>query len=339
VELRFVLKDGRLVWGLFAAAVVRDEEGRIIQVIGLLEDITARKQAEQELAATYKRLMEASRVAGMAEVATGVLHNVGNVLNSVNVSATVLADGLRQSRLSSLFKLTTMLHEHAGNLGAFLSEDPKGQRVLPYLDTLADHLGAEQQRFVAEVESLRDNVEHIKEIVSRQQSYARLGGLLEKLSPTELVEDALHMNALSLHRHGVEVVRDFAPAAQVIAERHKVLQILINVVQNAKQAVCASDAVRRQIHVRVAQQDHKVRFEIADNGVGIPPENLSRIFEHGFTTRNGGHGFGLHSSANAAREMRGSLSVRSDGPGKGAVFTLELPVATDVPVAAARQMA
>jgi PAS domain S-box-containing protein len=339
LEQRFVLKDGRMVWALFAAAVVRDGEGRIIQVIALLEDITARKQAEQELAATYKRLMEASRMAGMAEVATGVLHNVGNVLNSVNVSATVLADGLRQSRLSSLFRLTTMLHEHASNIGAFLSEDPKGQRVLPYLDTLADHLGAEQQRFVAEVESLRDNVEHIKEIVARQQSYARLGGLLEKLSPTELVEDALQMNALSLHRHGVEVVREFAPAAHVIAERHKVLQILINVVQNAKQAVCAAEAEQRRICVRIAQQDHKVRFEIADNGVGIPPENLSRIFEHGFTTRDGGHGFGLHSSANAAREMRGSLSVRSDGPGKGAVFTLELPVATDAAVSPARQTA
>ncbi|MEO5959656.1 MAG: two-component regulator propeller domain-containing protein [Opitutaceae bacterium] len=333
LEQRFVRKDGQLVWGLLAAAVVRDQQGQIIQVIDLLEDITARKQAEQELAATYKRLVDASRLAGMAEVATGVLHNVGNVLNSVNVSATLLADGLRQSRLGSLLKLTGMLHEHAGDLGTFLTENPKGQRVLPYLDTLADHLGAEQQRYVTEVESLRANIEHIKEIVSRQQSYARLGGLMEKLSPAELVDDALHMNSVSIARHSVKVVREFMLVPPVIAERHKVLQILLNVVQNATQAVKATGRSDGLIRVRLEAREKTVCFSIADNGVGIPPENLTRIFEHGFTTRADGHGFGLHSSANAAKEMHGSLTVRSDGVGRGAVFLLELPIAPENPVA------
>ncbi|HVS53907.1 MAG TPA: two-component regulator propeller domain-containing protein [Opitutaceae bacterium] len=330
LEQRFVRPDGREVWGFFAAAVVRNERGEIVQVIEILEDITARKQAEIELAKTYKRLVEASRVAGMAEVATGVLHNVGNVLNSVNVSATLLAEGLRSSRLGSLAKLSTMLHDHAADLGTFLSEDPKGRRVLPYLDTLADHLAAEQQRFVIEVGSLRDKIEHIKEIVARQQSFAHMGGLTEKLSPVELMEDALQMNIIAFERHRIEIVRDLPPdTPAVAAERHKVLQILVNLFQNAKEAIDAVNSPAKRLHLRLTHDQDRVRFIVTDNGIGILPENLQRVFEHGFTTRRNGHGFGLHASAIAAREMHGSLTVHSDGPGRGAEFILELPLARE----------
>ena len=199
LEKRFVLKDGRLVWGRLSVAVVRDEAGRIIQEITILEDITARKRTEQELADTYKTLMDASRVAGMAEVATGVLHNVGNVLNSVNVSVNILAESLHHSRVGSVAKLSALLHEHAGDLGAFLTTDPRGQRILPYLDTLADHLTGEQQRLLSELESMRRNVDHIKDIVSMQQSYAKVIGVVEMLAPADLFEDALRMNAAASH--------------------------------------------------------------------------------------------------------------------------------------------
>ncbi|HEX5747505.1 MAG TPA: ATP-binding protein [Archangium sp.] len=68
-----------------------------------------------------------------------------------------------------------------------------------------------------------------------------------------------------------------------------------------------------------------VRIQVHDNGMGIAPEMLTRIFQYGFTTREEGHGFGLHSSALAAQELGGSLTVHSEGPGHGATFTLELP--------------
>ncbi len=328
LEKRFVLKDGRLVWGRLSVAVVRDEAGRAIQEITILEDITARKRTEQELAETYKTLMDASRVAGMAEVATGVLHNVGNVLNSVNVSVNVLAESLHHSRVNSVAKLSVLLHEHAGELGGFLTADPRGQRILPYLDTLADHLTGEQQRLLAELDSLRRNVDHIKDIVSMQQNYAKVIGVVEMLAPAELVEDALRMNAAGLSRHDIEVVRDFKPAPVVRVERHKVLQILINVIRNAKYALDESQQARRRLVLRIEPTGQTVRFLIVDNGVGIPPENLTKIFSHGFTTRKDGHGFGLHSSALAAHEMGGTLTGQSEGPGHGATFILELPCPT-----------
>ncbi len=329
LEQRFVRKDGRLVWGLLAGAVVRDRRGEVIQVIGLLEDITARKEAEQELAATHQRLMEASRFAGMADVATGVLHNVGNVLNSVNVSAEVLKERLRAFNVERVGRLAALLREHAGNLAAFFTENPKGAHVTPYLETLASDLSSQQKAMLAEVQSLRDNVEHIHEIVAQQQGHAQMRGVLEILSPSELVEDALRLSAITLSRHGIEIVRAFAPVPTIVSDRHKILQILINLVQNAKEAMKQSDRPDKQLRIELAQVDDAVRFAVEDNGVGIPPENLTRIFNHGFTTRPGGHGFGLHASANAAGELGGSLVARSAGDGNGATFLLTIPLAHD----------
>lgn len=325
-ELRFLRRDGRTVWGLLAAAVVRDEKGSVVQLIGLLEDISARKHAEEELASTHRRFVETSRLAGMAEVATGVLHDVGNVLNSANVSVNVIAGGLRQSRLDGLTRIARLLQENAANLAEFLTQNPQGKRFGEYLGTLSEHLVTERKTLLQESESLQQRIEHIKEIVARQQSFAQLRGLFEKLSPAELVDEALRMNEGSLARHGVQVDRDFEPTPPMTADRHKVLQILINLIRNAKQAMRANQAGEKRMIIRLRGEAEAVRIEIADNGSGIAPDNLTEIFQHGFTTRSSGHGFGLHASANAAREMRGSLIAQSAGPGRGATFVLTLPL-------------
>jgi signal transduction histidine kinase len=271
----------------------------------------------------------------MAEVATGVLHNVGNVLNSVSVSATVVNERLRQSKIPKLRRATAILREEGGRLGEFLTSDPKGKLLPQYLTTIADQLEVEQAKLIAKMESLGEHIEHIKELVAMQQGYAKVSGVFENMPVTALVEDALRMNAAAFDRHGIELVRDFAenlPPARV--DRHKVLQILINLLRNAKYAMDKHKEPTKTLVVRVsAGAPGRVRITIADSGIGIAPENLTRIFNHGFTTKNDGHGFGLHSGANAAKEMGGSLTAHSDGPGKGAEFTLELPTAAAIPQA------
>ncbi len=326
LEQRYVRADGVVVWTLLAAAVVRDASGRIIQEIGILEDVTARKKAEQELADTYKHLVEVSRTAGMAEVATGVLHNVGNVLNSLNVSATVVASGLRHFKVDTLAKVSALLQEHSADLGSYLTVDPKGRRVPELIASLAQHFGAERERMLAETVSLQDNVDHIKEIVTMQQAYATMVSTVEPHDPAVLMEDALRMNAGALVRHSVRVLREFNAVPHVLAEKAKVLQILINIIRNAKYACDDGGAADKVITLRLTMNaPDRVQLSVTDNGIGIPAENLTRIFGHGFTTRANGHGFGLHSAANAAKEMKGSLTVFSAGPGQGATFTLDLP--------------
>jgi len=282
----------------------------------------------RELENTHKQLVDASRRGGMAEIATNVLHNVGNVLNSVNVSTGLIAERVKKSRASSLARVVVLLQEHAHDLGAFITNDPKGKNVPAHLAQLSEYLLADQGVLVRELGSLQRNVEHIKEIVAMQQNYATFGGVKEMIDIVNLVEDSLRINEGALSRHRVEVVREFETVPTMNLEKHKILQILVNLVRNAKHACDESERTDKRLTVRVANGDGRIAISLIDNGVGIPPENLTRIFNHGFTTRKGGHGFGLHSGALAAKEMGGSLTVHSDGPGQGAAFTLELPCPT-----------
>lgn len=289
-------------------------------------DLTERKRADEQLKQAQEELINASRAAGKAEVATSVLHNVGNVLNSVNVSAHLVADQLKQSKAPNLARVAGLLREHAADRGDYLTNDPKGKQLPEYLNQLAAHLAGERDALLREMEHIRNNVQHIKDIVAVQQNYAQISGVSERAKVVDLVEDALRMNANALQRHEVQVVREYdADIPDIIVEKHKVLQVLINLIRNAKQACSGSGRADKQLTVRAARGPDRVRITVADNGVGISPENMARIFKHGFTTRKEGHGFGLHSGALAATEMGGVLTVHSDGPGRGAAFTLELP--------------
>ena len=261
----------------------------------------------------------------MAEVATSVLHNVGNVLNSVNVSSSLIANKVRNSKVVNLAKIVSLLQAHEKDFGSFFNENPKGKQLPGYLSELAAHLTQEQEDILREVGSLVENIIHIKEIVAMQQNYAKSSGILESLKAADLVEDALRMNLGAMNRHQVKVERDFADTAPILTEKHKVLQILVNLIRNAKYACDDSGRQDKQISLRVRNGDGRVKISVVDNGIGIPAENLTRIFNHGFTTRKDGHGFGLHSGANAAKELGGELVAFSEGTGRGSTFTLELP--------------
>jgi len=281
-----------------------------------------------ELENIHKQLVEASRRGGMAEVATNVLHNVGNVLNSANISTSLVVERVKNSKVSNLARVVALLGQHTHELGEFVTRDPKGKHLPAFLAHLSEDLTAEQAAIVTELDSLRRNIEHIKEIVATQQSYASFGGVKEIINVVNLVEDSLRMNERSLSRHHVEVIREFQNVPPTNVEQHKILQILVNLLRNANYACDEAGRADKRITVRVANGDGLVKISVIDNGIGIPAENLTRIFNHGFTTRKGGHGFGLHSGALAAKEMGGSLTVHSDGPGQGAAFTLSLPCTT-----------
>jgi len=293
---------------------------------GIVRDITEIKDAQLKLDATNKQLLQASRQAGMAEVATGVLHNVGNVLNSVNVSATLIAERLSNSKVTGLGKAMELLNSNSADLAAYLTANEKGKQIPAYLTSVTRRLLEEQAELLREISLLAKNIEHIKDIVSMQQAYAGASGIVEKIQATELVEDALRMNAAALARHDVIVVREFIDKPEIVVDKHKVLQILINFIRNAKYAMDEAVPNDRRLTLRVACEGEMLAISVKDTGTGISAENLTRVFTHGFTTRREGHGFGLHSGALAAREMGGEISAHSDGAGQGATFTVKLPL-------------
>jgi len=313
--VRTVLSSGRRLIG---------PGGERLGAAVVSQDITERRHADQELEEVNKQLLLASRQAGMAEVATNVLHNVGNVLNSVNVSASLAAERIKKSKCAGLVRVAELLSAQS-DLATFMS-GPQGQHLPAFLQELASELLAERDASVAELGALRANVEHIKEIVAMQQGHARRGGITDTLDMRTLVEDSLRMNEGAFSRHGVTIVRDFAEVPLIQVDKHRVLQILVNVIRNAKYACAEMTGGEKRVTVRVRATPSSILVTVHDTGIGIPPENLERIFNHGFTTRADGHGFGLHRSALAARESGGSLYAESGGIGQGATFTLTLPL-------------
>jgi signal transduction histidine kinase len=292
----------------------------------LQETIGQRERAEAELKQTHSKLMDASRQAGMAEVATSVLHNVGNVLNSVNVSSSLIAEKIRESKVVNIAKVVDLVRRHEDDLGVFFTTDPKGKLLPDYLADLASHLAQEQEEILHEVGALVNNIVHIREIVATQQNYAKSSGILEMVSITDLVEDAIGMNSEAISRHSIQLQRDYTDVPSVLTDKHKILQILVNLIRNAKHACNDSGKQDKQITLQVNNGNDCIYISVIDNGIGILDENLIKIFSHGFTTKKGGHGFGLHSGALSAKELGGSLLASSEGAGCGATFTLEIPV-------------
>ena len=284
-------------------------------------------ELEQRVEEQTRDLLAASRQAGMAEIATGVIHNVGNVLNSVNVSSRMIEQTLAGSRLQSLGKLVDIIDEQKDRLDAFVSDDPRGQCLPEFLKQLHTTLRDEHADVRKEIDELIAGIDHIKEIVNVQQkSAAESSNLLELSDPAELMDQAVKVNLLAMERHHIELVCEYEPDLQPIrVDKHKVLQILINLISNAKKATCHPSVVDRIITLKIKWTGSSICFEVHDNGVGIEADKLDEVFRHGYSQFKGGHGFGLHSGACAAKELGATLSVNSPGTGLGAVFVLSIP--------------
>ena len=295
----------------------------------LVQEMAERERAEAELEIAHRELVETARHVGMAEMATGVMHNVGNALNSVGVTTSFIEKVIRNSRVRFISNVAEMLKNHDHELDEFLAQDAKGRRIPEYLAKLSESLLQEREEIRTAVEKLASHVEHMVNIVNLQQSCGSMSGLIEPVHINDLIENALRLSGGPLGHDDVTVQRDDAVLPYALLDRTKALQILANLLSNARHALSATEKSDKRIVVRTSTPDPDVlRIEVSDNGQGIEKENLTRIFSFGFTTREDGHGFGLHSAALAAGEMGGSLKATSDGPGQGATFTLELPFRT-----------
>ncbi len=296
-------------------------------VLQLRKRLAERRQAEEKFAKVHRELLDTAREVGKGEVATSVLHNVGNVVNSVNITAGTIRERLRESKIADIVMVAELLKEHEGDLGDFLTNDERGQKIPFYLESLSEHLTDEQQDLIEMIDSLTGHVQHITEIVRIQQSSHKNSGLTEPTSVDELVEDAIAINMAGLNRYDISLRRRYQSLPTVVLDRHKLLQIIVNLISNAKNAVLVTNQEQRLITIRTSKLENKqFQIEVRDNGTGIAAENITNVFASGFTTRPDGHGYGLHGSALAAKEMGGSLNVSSEGPGKGATFTLQLPL-------------
>jgi len=281
----------------------------------------------EELNSLNSKIVEIARSAGMAEVASGVLHNVGNVLNSVNVSASLLRSQAKNSKIHNLEKLVMMLKENKDNLCHFLEKNEKGKYVLPFLEELSDKLIQDQSKQILELDSLSDNIEHIKNIVTMQQSHTGGMGVIEKIKASAVMNDAVNINLASMGKHRIEINRAYEYDPEIAVDKHKLIQVLVNLVSNAGHALSAKENDKK-ITVGLQRYKDSVVFYVEDSGIGIEAGDIARVFEFGFKKRKGGHGYGLHHSALMAKDLGGEIQVKSEGLGKGARFELIIPAQT-----------
>lgn len=274
----------------------------------------------------YENLHHA-REAGMADVATHVLHNVGNFLNSVNVASTLLTEKIRKSDLAALHTLKNLINENEKELSKFLTSDTEGKKIPKYICALSDYWQEEQTVLLNHLKVMNEKIQHIKEIVNMQQSLSHSTGVDERINVEETIETSLSLQQELLSQNKIEIERHYAEIDPIFLDKIKLIQIIANLISNANDALHeSSNSVKRiTIHLKPLS-DNKILIQIQDNGHGISEENLKKIFFQGFTTKKTGHGFGLHGSVLAAQEMGGSLTAESEGIGKGASFNLILPM-------------
>jgi PAS domain S-box-containing protein len=324
VQFRLVRPDGAIVHVDNLAVLVTDPHSGDRRLVGITLDISERVAAEQRERRLQKQLMEASHQSGMAEVATGVLHNVGNVLNSLGISVSTAQAQVQAAPHERLERIAAMLEAHKADLAAFVSGHNQGQVIPDYLRALGAQMKRTQEVLQAEVTAINGHVQYLREIVQAQQSFARVGGTEESVNVRDLVEGALTLKGRELL--GAKVTRDLEGSLEVWTDRYKLLQIIVNFISNACDAMAGKVAAERSLAVRARLVNGELEVAVEDSGIGIPAEVLGRLWEFGFTTKAHGHGFGLHSSALAAQQLGGTVSADSAGPGKGARFVVRIPV-------------
>ncbi|UVT16346.1 MAG: PAS domain-containing protein [Nitrospira sp.] len=292
-------------------------------------EMNERRKAEAEKEKLYRQLMQASRQAGMADVASNVLHNVGNVLNSINVSTDTLLRTLKRPMAGDVRRIASLFHEHQNNLQEFLTADSMGKQIPTYLDLVAESLSESHQTLQSELDSLVKKVDHIKHVIMSQQEIARAANIREPASVECLMEQALLLAIPEPEKYHIHVAREYSPVPTILTDRHQVLQVLVNVITNAKNAMVEHSSLPRQLTLRIEVYSDRqpfVRFTVTDTGGGIKAEHIPKLFAQGFTTRTAGHGLGLHGAAILAKNLGGTLQAESAGEGCGATFTLALPL-------------
>ncbi|HEY0985945.1 MAG TPA: PAS domain-containing protein [Kofleriaceae bacterium] len=320
IEESIVDANQKVKWLETVKSPLRDAAGAIVGTVGIARDITERKRLNAAL-------NTASRLGGMAEVAIGVLHNVGNSINSVNVSASLVSDKLKAKSMKLLTRGTELLSAHKDDLVRFLTEDPTGKTFLQGLPVLLSSIVREQQEMSAEMEGVRGHLEQIMKTIQVQQEYARVTSVVEKCSLDQVIDEALSFVVARCKELGIQVKTEVVEMLDITQDRNQIVQILANLMRNAVDALVEADRPEKVIGI-VGQKHGDGRFwiEVSDNGTGISAEDQSAVFRYGFSTKRDGHGFSLHNASAVAQSLGGALTFSSDGKDRGSVFRLELPI-------------
>ncbi len=276
----------------------------------------------ERLDRSYRRLMEQAHRKGMADT-TGILHNIANIMNTVNTTQQALENLLESSCLDDLMMANEMLSQRFGELEEFIRNDEKGKLLVKFYATLGDSFIRFRNDLKNHVERLLERVSLIEALISTQQTLTGIKSSLERLDVIPVIENVLKLNRSSIEKAGIDVVRRYDKSVRALAQSTKLFHVLANVVKNAVESMENTEDGEKVLTIEVTRDNKHVFIRVGDTGPGIEEGKLESIFAYGFTTKQGGHGFGLHSCANYMTEMKGRIWAENAKDGRGAVFVMQ----------------
>ncbi len=307
-EYRFRHKDGAWRWWVATASVLRDDDGRPREIIGVAHDFTQTKEmledlarANRDLRATQSQLVQSEKMASLGSLVAGIAHEINTPVGAISSMHDTLVRALRKLE-------GTLNEEHPG----IVDSSPSLQTALKLVQ--------EANRVI------ESGTQRVTEIVRRLRSFARLDQAeLKKADIHEGLEDTLALIHHEL-KHSIVVKREYGEIPPISCYPGRLNQVFLNLLNNARQAIRG----KGEIGIRTFIRDHRVHIAVSDTGLGISPDHLRKIFDPGFTTKGVGVGTGLGLSIcyQIVQDHRGEILVESE-PGRGATFTVVLPMNLD----------
>ncbi len=300
-----------------------NDDDEVIGIVGMGRDITALSKAQEEV---KEREVQLANESGKAEVVADILHNVGNVLNSINVSVLEIHKSLDESKLPSLQKAVNLFDEHAHDLGSYLQNDEKGKLIPGFIQKVSSKLVEEQSAIFNEIAQLEKRLEVINHILELQQNVNRPSLYVKLESLNEMLDTASEILMQKLINRNIKLIKHVDESIKIKCIRSKIIHVFVNLIKNSIEAFDNRESKEPLvIDVSCVDSPEYYVFTIKDNGAGIDEEHLNHIFNHGFTTKSKGFGFGLHSCATTIQEIRGKILAESAGKGMGSSIIIHFP--------------
>ncbi|MDZ7814734.1 MAG: ATP-binding protein [Planctomycetota bacterium] len=280
------------------------------------------REHENELLISQNKLVAHAHSSGMAHVASEVLHNIGNAVNSINVRLKNISESIEREKLPSRLRRVADLYSENGD------GETEQTAAAGYMAALAEAVDKSRQQLIENVNFINEKLDHVSEIISLQQSVASVRGIIEKVNVKDLIVDAMEINREAITKRNIKVRFMFGEVPVIRVEKNKLIQVLVNIIKNAIEAIDSSDSERDEMVVSASysKKTEMVSIDVKDSGIGMTAEVRANLFKFGFTTKEQGSGFGLHSSYNLIKAMGGTINAQSEGKGKGATFSIELPL-------------
>jgi DNA-binding LacI/PurR family transcriptional regulator/signal transduction histidine kinase len=280
-------------------------------------------QLLEKLHASFQELTEQAYREGMADISIEILHNIGNILNSINVSASLMKTATDSPLIPYLINANQLLSSHLEDLGNFIARDPKGMKLMQFYLKLGTYFAEFKNQVLYNSTRLDEKIKSIVDLISAQQTYTGVNESIERHDIASILDDTIKLMAESIEKYQIQVTKDYRVRPQIMVQRLKLFHVLFNLINNAKTAMTETKADERKLTLTICEDEKGKYIRISNNGYGPSHNLLEKIFDFGYPNPTTGYELGLHSCIKYMDEMGGKIWADANNPNQGTTFVLQ----------------